>query len=85
MPLDNVTVCKQETDNLLIIRINSNFDVETASQFKRAFQAEKLQHYIIDFKGCSGMDSTGIGLLLSMRNYVGPEAKIEIINCQPPI
>ncbi|MCG8311599.1 MAG: STAS domain-containing protein [Pseudomonadales bacterium] len=85
MSQDNVTVSIQNNNSLLVIEIHTSFDIDTASQFKKAYQSQKAEKYLIDMNGCSYIDSTGIGLLLTMRNYVGSEAHITIKNCQPQI
>ncbi|MCG8312954.1 MAG: STAS domain-containing protein, partial [Pseudomonadales bacterium] len=74
-----------DNDDCLVIEIKANFNFETAVPFKNTYERNSAKEYLIDLENCPNIDSTGIGLLLTMRNYLGDATPISIVNCNPQV
>lgn len=72
----------------LVIEIVGAFNMDIRREFQAAYegQSDKYQRYAINLKNCTSLDSTGLGLLLVMRDYIGlSKEEILIIHCSPPV
>lgn len=65
------------------MRLEGEFDLHTAEQFRRvadeAFQNEKVQHMILNMRGVSFLDSSGIGAILGRFKRLKKNAGIMIL------
>lgn len=76
-------------DNTVTIKISGRFDFAVQNEFRDCYYnanpSEKTQ-FIINMSGANYMDSSALGMLLMMREYLGGNAaNISIINCSPDI
>ncbi len=76
-------------DNTITIKISGRFDFAEQNEFRDCYYdispGENTQ-FIIDMSGANYMDSSALGMLLMMREYLGGNtANISIINCSPDI
>lgn len=76
-------------DNTVTIKISGRFDFAVQNEFRdcyyNASAGDKTQ-FIINMAGANYMDSSALGMLLMMREYLGGNAaNISIINCSPDI
>jgi anti-anti-sigma factor len=72
----------------LTIRIPSRLNFALQAEFREAFSKGKKAdtRYVLDFGATQYLDSSGIGMLLTMREYAGGDkATIIIRNCRPTI
>lgn len=72
----------------LYIKLHDRFDFNCLKNFRSAY--EKVNHpvskYIIDFEHSDYIDSSGLGMLLALKDYAGGEvAEILLINCNHQI
>ncbi len=73
-----------EEGKLLTIQIQGRFDFSSLQVFRNVYEMAhvKPQSYIIDMKECDYIDSSALGMLLSLRDYAGgDDSKIKIMNC----
>ena len=67
-----------------VIRVKGRLDFNLRQAFREAYQsADSSKHYILDFSENNYLDSSALGMLLLMREYVLESAKvpIEIRHC----
>ncbi len=76
-------------DNTITIKISGRFDFAAQNEFRDCYYDTSLgenTQFIIDMSGANYMDSSALGMLLMMREYLGGNAaNISIINCSPDI
>ncbi|MBL1277997.1 MAG: STAS domain-containing protein [Ectothiorhodospiraceae bacterium] len=75
--------------NTVTIKISGRFDFAVQNEFRDCYYnsspGEKTE-FLIDMSGANYMDSSALGMLLMMREYLGGNtAKISITNCSPDI
>lgn len=76
---------KKENDTV-IIALDQSFDFDSVADFRAAYTSYQGRRYIIDFRATDYMDSSGLGMLLNMKRYLGEgAAPIELINCRPQV
>ncbi len=66
----------------------ASFDIHVFQEFSKAFKAVTLPgvKYIIDMAKTEFIDSSGLGMLLLMRERLGgSDTDIKILNCRPEI
>ncbi|MBN4079361.1 STAS domain-containing protein [Beggiatoa alba] len=73
----------------VVIKISGRFDFAVQNEFRDCYynssSGEKAE-FIIDMSGANYMDSSALGMLLMMREYLGGNAaNISINNCSPDI
>lgn len=72
----------------LTIAIEGRFDFSTHLEFRRAYEEAdgKPDKYIVDLKFATYLDSSALGMLLLLRDYVGDDqANISIIHCNDEV
>jgi len=73
-------------NNVVTIVLDKHFDFDTVADFRTAYTNTEGARYIIDFRSTDYMDSSGLGMLLNMRRFLGDgSVPIELINCRPQI
>lgn len=73
-----------EEGKTLTIQIQGRFDFSSLQVFRTSYESVhvKPQFYIVDMKECDYLDSSALGMLLSLRDYAGgDDAQIKIMNC----
>lgn len=79
---------KLSADKKLVnIAIRGRFDFSAVNDFRSAYESHpKNLLFSIDLRQTEHIDSSALGMLLNMRNYLGgDQARIEIVNCSPGI
>lgn len=76
-------------DNTITIKISGRFDFAEQNEFRDCYYNTSLGEktkFIVDMSGATYMDSSALGMLLMMREYLGGNAaNISITNCSPDI
>jgi HptB-dependent secretion and biofilm anti anti-sigma factor len=77
-----VAVVAQQDKDHLTLKVSGRFTFSIYKEFYSAYKelAEKPRSVDVDLRGVEYMDSAALGMLLSMRNYFGPEAKLRLLN-----
>lgn len=76
-------------DNTITIKISGRFDFAVQNEFRDCYynagSGEKTK-FIVNMSGANYMDSSALGMLLMMREYLGGNAaNISIVNSSPDI
>lgn len=75
--------------NKITIKIGGRFDFAVQNEFRDCYynaNPEQNTQFVIDMAGANYMDSSALGMLLMMREYLGGNAaNISIVNCSPDI
>lgn len=71
----------------LTIAISGDFNFKARTQFNNAFKGTpKGTAYVVDFSRVDTIDSSGIGMLLLLREHAGvTDADISLVNCRPVV
>ena len=73
-------------DQDLTINMARSFDCNLVQDFKETYTPEKPGlNYIIDMSTTEHMDVSALGMLLNIREALGGDTAISIINCRPNI
>ncbi len=77
-----VAVVVQQDNRHLTLKISGRFTFSIYKEFYSAYKdlSEKPGSVDVDLQGVEYMDSAALGMLLSMRNYFGSEAKLRLLN-----
>jgi len=79
-----IQAVSSEEGKILTIQIQGRFDFSSLQVFRTSYESVnvKPQSYIVDMKECDYLDSSALGMLLSLRDYAGgDDAQIKIMNC----
>jgi len=77
-----ITFSKKEEE--VTIFLGDKFDFSELDVFKSAYKDNPGKNYVVDFRETNYMDSSGLGMLLSMKRAAGGNA-IDLINCKAQI
>ena len=71
----------------LVIDVVGYFTVACLDKFRSCFEAHPpMQRYAVNLQQCQGIDSSGLGMLLMLRDYAKIEQKnLLITHCPPPV
>ena len=72
----------------VIIRIDGRFDFSLHDAFRRAYRNTWRfgVRYVLDMRATTCMDSSALGMLLLMREYIGSSSEpIRVLGCSPEI
>lgn len=76
-------------DNIVTIKISGRFDFAVQNEFRDCYynvRPSEKPEFVINMSSANYMDSSALGMLLMMREYLGGnEANISITNCSPDI
>ncbi|NRB39235.1 MAG: STAS domain-containing protein [Pseudomonadales bacterium] len=70
------------------IQIGPKFDFDATREFREAYEfdeAKKHNIYNVDFRDTEYMDSSGLGMLLNMRDFLDDAVEINLINCRSQV
>ena len=83
--LINTNVSKD--GSVLTIGIQGRFDISSHQTFLNAYEnvGQSVLTYDIDMRETSYLDSSALGMLLSLRDYAGKSSTIKILNCNDNI
>ena len=77
---------KNSEDGELTIAINGRFDFGLQQDFRASYKNIKAKKIIVDLMKTEYMDSSALGMLLMMREYVGGvNADITLAHCSEDI
>ena len=79
-----MNISYESIDNKTIIYLADRFDFSYVDNFQDSYKSSDSKKYIVDFKDTEYMDSSGLGMLLNMKRFVG-DAEIDLVNCRPQI
>lgn len=83
-----ITSTLSNDGSLLTITVQGRFDFSSLQNFRSSYEKimPKPARYIIDLKDSEYLDSSALGMLLSLRDYSGGDnADISVINCNPDV
>lgn len=81
--LVNISTDYESKDHQLVIHIGGRFDFRALNDFRDSYEnsGHVVNKYIIDLKQSDYLDSSALGMLLTLRDYAGGEnSNIKIIN-----
>jgi anti-anti-sigma factor len=84
----SITSNLSDSDGTLTITVQGRFDFSSLQVFKKAYEsvASKPAAYVIDLKDSEYLDSSALGMLLSLRDFAGGDnATVSIKNCNPDV
>lgn len=79
--------------NVLLMRLEGEFDLHTAEEFRRvadsALENDKIRHMILNLRGVSFLDSSGLGAILGrfkrLKKNAGTMALVGIMPSIRPV
>jgi anti-anti-sigma factor len=73
--------------NVCTLKLHGRFDFNSHKQFRAGYRsANNVSSFIVDFLEVDYIDSIGLGMLLTMSEYVdGSNAKMTLVNCNSEI
>jgi len=82
-----MTISTTSNDSRLTITLSEKFDFDSVEAFRTSYTDKEANEYIIDFRSTEYMDSSGLGMLLNMKRYLGERgnATITLTNCRDQI
>ncbi len=76
----------QNDGKTLQITISGTLGNDVHKEFRESYENKSPSSYIIDLGGANNIDSSGLGMLLLLRDFAGGEdADIRIINCSKTV
>lgn len=72
-----------DKDHELVIHIGGRFDFRALNEFRDSYEksGHVVNKYVIDLAKSEYLDSSALGMLLTLRDYAGGDnAKIKIVN-----
>jgi anti-anti-sigma factor len=72
----------------LTILIQGRFDFGAHQEFRNAYErvSNTPQHFTVDLKETTYLDSSALGMLLLLRDHAGGDsADIRLVNCSPDV
>ncbi|MFT3931709.1 MAG: STAS domain-containing protein [Spongiibacteraceae bacterium] len=82
----NTVVASQQGSNLTI-KVSGRFTFSLYKEFAASYKnVDPMPDKVdVDLKAVEYVDSAALGMLLSMRNFFGPEKKIALINANETV
>ena len=74
--------------NLLTIRVKGRFDFNLLNEFRQAYSdlGNKQADIEVDMRETESIDSSALGMLLSMQSHLGKvDGDISLVNCSPDV
>lgn len=78
-----ITTDYSDNNHELVIHIGGRFDFRALNQFRDSYEnpGETVNRYVVDLEKSDYLDSSALGMLLTLRDYAGGDnADIKIIN-----
>lgn len=76
----------QQSDDVVKVEICERFDFSTQAEFRTTYESESpANSFILDFEKTKHMDSSALGMLLLLREYVGDIRKVKLVRCSNEI
>lgn len=81
-----VSISQQNEGKTLQVSISGTLGNDIHKEFRDAYENNSSDSYIIDLGHASNIDSSGLGMLLLLRDFAGGEnSDITIVNCSQTI
>jgi anti-anti-sigma factor len=83
-----VTVEKAADGSRVTLKMPAQFDFKVHKEFRGAYDDGKApaKTYFVDLRATDYMDSSALGMLLQLREYVGGDrSRVQIVNVKPGI
>lgn len=81
-----MTLVTHLRDGVLTIQLAEKFDFDYVEEFREIYTDTDAKSFVVDFRNTDYMDSSGLGMLLNMRRYLGDGAvPIRLVNCRPQV
>lgn len=83
-----ITATLSDDSQELIIKIKGRFDFSSLQVFRNSYENHDIRPktYVIDLAETDYLDSSALGMLLTLRDYAGGDSSsIKIINCNPDV
>jgi len=77
-----------DDEKKLVIRVNTKFDFTLLNEFRQAYSNDnaKSAEIVIDLRSTPTIDSSALGMLLSMQEHLGKkDTEISIVNCNEDV
>ena len=84
----NVDTAFNIDNTQLVISVRGIFDFTLLNEFRQAYSNDAVKDVkvVVDLHNTTTMDSSALGMLLNMQQYLGKQdGEIEIINCNQDI
>lgn len=84
----NVETRLHKDDSVYVIGVNGKFDSTVLRDFRKAYSADeaKTEKLVIDMANTLTLDSSALGILLCMQQYLGRrDGEISIVNCNDTV
>lgn len=76
----DIDVDYDQTTKTVTLTINKDFDYQLVNTFSEAYQ-QPAKHYILDMSKVGYLDSSALGMLLSLREHAfAQDADVSIVN-----
>ncbi|MBF0368731.1 MAG: STAS domain-containing protein [Magnetococcales bacterium] len=87
MPTTGAIIESVDENDVLTIYIKGALRFKAYADFKEAYQGVSKDYtFIVDLGEVEMVDSSGLGMLMTLREYAGGEsANITLANCRPVI
>lgn len=72
----------------LVIEVVGRLGFDQHRQFRRSYeqQPKRYSRYAVNLRRCTNVDSTGLGMLLLLRDYTGLEKEnLLLVHCSPEV
>ena len=71
--MSNINTSFSDQDKTLTISVFGRFEFSLRNQFRDCYKEIQLEpkHYVVDMQNVSYIDSTGLGMLLLLRDFAG--------------
>lgn len=82
-----MSVTSENVDsNTLKIKVHGTLGNKIQREFRGAYETSKVTKFIIDLQNTTSIDSSGLGMLLLLRDFAGgDDSHVELINCSDHI
>ncbi len=82
----SITSSYENDGKTVRISVSGTLGNDVHKQFRESYEKSPSSSYIIDLGNASNIDSSGLGMLLLLRDFAGgEEADITIVNCSQTI
>jgi len=79
-----MSISFEQKNECLTISVDGRFDYSCYRDFKNSYLTQKIdvQKYVVDFDNTTFIDSSALGMLLLLKDFVGDEKSIILLNAK---
>jgi len=82
----SISTSSQNDGSQLTISVTGTLGNDVHREFRDAYEKNQSESYVVDLGHSDNIDSSGLGMLLLLRDFAGgDDANITIINCSETI